>query len=148
MVNLSHQILRITFTRSSLSLELHVVVVLMLLLSITTILQGVCIYEFSPFLVTEEAPTPCEVMRSAEDEEDQCMSDTCASPLDNGNVHEPLIEDECARFLITEEAPPPCEAMRSVEDIEDQRLPGIMASPLGNGSVHKPTIEEECTTGE
>ncbi len=69
--------------------------VLVILLSTATILQGVCIYEFSPFLVTEEAPTPCEIMRSAEDEEEQCLSDTCASPLDNGNVLDPVIEEEC-----------------------------------------------------
>ncbi len=69
--------------------------VLVLLLSINTVLLEGCIYEFSPFLITEEAPPPCEVMRSVEDIEDQCLSETCASPLDNGNVDEPLIEDEC-----------------------------------------------------
>ncbi len=74
---------------------LNVVAVFAILLSITAVLQGGCIYEFFPFLITEEAPPPCEVMRSVEDIEDQCLSETCASPLDNGSVDEPLIVDEC-----------------------------------------------------
>ncbi len=92
MGHLSH---RTIFTRSCLSVLLDVVVVFAILLSITTVFQGGYIYEFRPFLITEEVPPPCEVMHSAEDIEDQCLPGIMASPLDNGNVDEPTIEDEC-----------------------------------------------------
>ncbi len=60
-----------------------------MLLSITAVMHGGYIEEFSG-----EAPPPCEVMRSAEDNEDQCLPGILASPLVSGKVDEPIIEDE------------------------------------------------------
>ncbi len=50
---------------------------------------------FAHFLITEEVPPPCQVMRAEEDSEDQCRFGIMASPLVSGKVDEPIILDEC-----------------------------------------------------
>ncbi len=51
-------------------------------------------YHFPNFLITEEAPPPCDLMRLAGDDEVQYLSGAWPSPLAIEKAHEHIITDE------------------------------------------------------